>query len=396
MSTCIKRFGDEIERVALTRGIPTSTDADVSQQEALLFQFAFSERFASGAGSFISKLFIKFSSMLSHPLNNKSLRHATLAWATAFYPREFGSNEPLRHSLSAGRALASKNANDIDVFDLYAAFLLTLLSGIHQNGAIFIIHLRGVKAILSTLDRDTLAKPPNSLHLAIFLPLVRDLILETSRYISLLCCEILELLDIFRATIGPITYDQRIHYFTALLGGDSGTHFVFLQSIWHHTTALRRCFRQTVIQQQGNTAAVRRSVIQDLTADIKVDLDSINVKRAVAQLLIDKSSASHTIAQDEFTLPAKFALLLYQFCSYLILLIEGDTVRGALSIVDAETSASALLPLIGDDWLNRDTLLPTPLCLRKFISLRVLWMAGLSLNPERFPAGTCIWTYHKS
>jgi len=82
----------------------------------------------------------------------------------------------------------------------------------------------------------------------------------------------------------------------------------------------------------------------------------------------------------------KFGLLLYQYCRHLILLLEAENVFDKLLSLEATISSEKILSLIEDNWLdfyNGDQLLPTPLCLRRFLVVRSLWISGLTLRPDR-------------
>jgi hypothetical protein len=302
------------------------------------------------------------------------------------------------HSICAARALKSKTEATIELADLYAAFLLTLLSGTYEDGARYAIHLRGVKAIMAILS-DTISDQRHSVHLNIFLPLVRDLLLETSRLIDSRCLpnhEILEVLVFFQSMIGAVSHVQRDRYFEVLFGAESRTQFTFLQAIWHHTTTLRRCFRDSLARQVDDGIG-NSSVVRALVSEIKSDLQSIRVKEIVNQLVILQSLPSAETSNDFTHTSSMYALLLHRFCWYLIIILEEESIMGSLTSIRVASSASALLPLIDDGWLVGDLVqmrMPTPMNLRRHVVVRILWMAGLVLDPKSSPEGIrpCPWS----
>ena len=337
-------------------------------------------------------MFRKFAFVFGASINSKSLRHAALAWAAAFVrpPSDTRFWEQVQiHTIYAARAMISKTPLTIDLADLYAAFLLTLLSSTYGDYENYGRHLRGVKAIMVILG-DSVSDQRKSVHISIFLPLVRDLLLETSRCAPLQfvpSCEVLEFVAFFQSTIGPITHIQRDRYCQVLFGSESRWEFTFLQAMWHHTTILRRSFRDSVTRQLSKEVG-SSLLVQSLLAEIKSDLQSIKVKEVVNRLVILQSLPQSETLNDFMHLCAMFGLLLHRFCWYIIVLLEEESIVGSLESIGVITSASALLPLIDENWLVGDLLhLPTPFPMRRFLVLRILWMAGLALNPKRFPEG---------
>ena len=396
-------MGDKAERALIrtpptpiTPPPPTAIDSTISPDEIPLLQFAYSDRFLNGAGTLVGNLFRKFAFLFGTSINSKSLRHAALAWAAAFVrpANDFRFWEQMQHhSTCVARALKSKTESTIELADLYAAFLLTLLSGSYDDGARYVIHLRGVKAILAILS-DTISEQRKSL--TIFLPLVRDLLLETSRFVGahfLPNHEILEIMVFFQSAIGAVTHIQRDGYFDVLFGAESRMQFTFLQAIWHHTTTLQRCFRDSLTRQVDDGIG-NSPVVQSLVAEIKSDLQSIKVKEIVNQLVILQSlpsaeTANH-IAHDSSM--SMYALLLHRFCWYLIAILEEESILGSLSSIRVASSASALLPLVDETWLVGDLVqpVPTPLHLRRGVVVRILWMVGLVMDPKKYPEGSCL------
>jgi hypothetical protein len=174
-----------------------------------------------------------------------------------------------------------------------------------------------------------------------------------------------------------------------LFGTESRTHFTFLHPIWHHTTTLRRCFRESLTRQL-NDGIGNNSVVRALVSEVKSDLQSIRVKEIINELVILQSLPSAETVNDFTHASSMYALLLHRFCWYLIVMLEEESILGSLTSIRVASSASALLPLIDDAWLVGDLVqMPPPLHQRRGVVVRILWMAGLVLGPKSCPEGSC-------
>src|SRR5204862_5837288 len=159
----------------------------ICQQDVLLLQFAYSDMFSALGGSLISNLFRKFAYIFSPSIGSESLRQATLAWAAAFLPPDPSNYDRMEYySTCAGRALRTKSSETIDESDIYAASLLTILSCLYLDRQKSEIHLKGFLAIIDEFSKKLLKQEMSGQlstvhHLSMFMPLVRDLIIEASR-----------------------------------------------------------------------------------------------------------------------------------------------------------------------------------------------------------------------
>jgi len=154
---------------------------------------------------------------------------------------------------------------------------------------------------------------------------------------------------------------------------------------------LRRCFRDTILRQSRGQQA-SNYLIASLVSEVKSDLQSSEVKELVSQLTILRSGPFSESYCDDSNSCWKFGLLLHQYCSHLILLLEAENVLDKLLSSEATSSAVTILSLIEDNWLdfyNGDQVLPTPLCLRRFLVVRSLWISGLTLRPDGFSDSIC-------
>ena len=399
INACIKRPGEKAEGIKLGRLPPTSNDSVIVPQDVLLLQFAYSDEFSSVGGAFIGNLFRKFPPVFGVSIDSDSLRHATLAWAAAFIAPKLSFWDRMEaHSLAAIKALNSKSYSDnFDMADLYASLLLAFLSCIYRNGLLFTKHV--IEAMGIMLNSKAMHSARNHARLSIFLPLARDLILEASRTLLQSNELVLHFFDVCQKTIGPPDFDHRVEYCQELVCVSEQRCYTFYHSIWHHTTILRRCLRDTVWRQFTDTGLTpyTRSVLKG----VKNDLQSANVQAVVAQLTVLKSNPAQEdgephIAHGEWM----FALLLYHFCKLMTTLLEAETLIQGLSSVEAVSHASELLLFVDHTWLQDDPCLPcnlgVPSNLRKAVVVRVLLLIGLTMNLGQFSDGKlpypCIWT----
>ena len=316
-----------------------------------------------------------------------------MAFAIAFLPQNNSSHDRMEyHSTRASRALRAKIINNaIDEADLYATLLLTVLSCVHFDIPKFMIHLNGFMAILKELTRkasndgqvsDLSKLGPLS---SAFLPLARDLILETSRRLNDVNVNdlVIEFSYSSQFTIGSPTFQRRVQYNIELLGADPNNCLSFCTATWHHFTVLRRCFRHVVFQQIEERRP--EFSVQILVSEIKADLQSHNIQEVVARMLALKYNPSAFIlpthsSYDLFT----FNLLLYHFCSLLIIMLEANTVtQGAISI-EATSLATLILPHIEDRWLGRNTYDPAlvPGGFHRAVLIRVLYVLGFDYQSK--------------
>src|SRR5947207_3048153 len=86
-------------------------------------------------------------------------------------------------------------------------------------------------------------------HFSMFMPLIRDLIIEASRCSYLSNTLVIQFSTTCQQIIGPAGFNDRRRYYYKLFGLDFHSRNTFCNSIWHHCTVLRRCFREAVFAQ---------------------------------------------------------------------------------------------------------------------------------------------------
>jgi hypothetical protein len=370
----------------------TSIDGIIQPQDVMLLQFAYSVNFEwLNFGSSITNLLKKFVSVFGPSIDNKSLRHAILAWAAAFQPFSSSQHECIeRHSIAAAKAIVKKTLETIDEADLFATVMLTILyaSPGTQDISKFGIHVRGFVAVMSVLSQKSRHKGYNS-ELFKFWPLALDLIQERSRQVfyPVVRDYLIELNYHCNALIGPQNLVRRINYLTEFYGVDPKHEYAFSQSVWCDSLTLRLCFRETVKRQLGGQKGMDET-ISSLVSNLKAGLGSRQI-REIAKNLWRRRSRLDWGPLDIKDDLLMFSLLVYQFCEHLILLmdsrtiLEGTTshevVQSALLILRLSQQPEWLLPVTSYSYFPRKTA-------TDFVP-RMLWIAGLSLRPDDYSEG---------
>ena len=396
MSDCIKQWGPKREEI-LGRQLPTAIDGVIDPEDVPLLQFAYSDHFLGMAGNLVGGVLRKFAGLFRPSMSSESLRQATLAWASAFV-----SSAPsaytlmVDNSISAGRALASKNSNTIDEADLYASFLLCILSCAYSDSKQFAVHLNGFVAIMMLLKKKNWQQGepenlPESSHLSLFLPLARDSILEMSRRVHDTNTLIIKFLYMSGHLIRPASFHQRARYHHEFCRNDPFQYRSFTDSVWHHYTALRRCFRDTLfLQVEGG---VTSEFVRSLVSEIEIDL--LSQKELVDHLSMETQILGANIQSGSYEL-LRFSLALYQLCRLLILLLNAATLKQGVALSEAVASAKSLLHHIQCRWLapgNCGFLINQSIGTGTTIIIRMLCICGLILNPKNDPEGSRLSLY---
>ena len=337
----------------------------------------------------MATLLRKFAAIFTPSINNQSLRYATLAWASAFSMDPSAFSWVIDHSISAGRALRSKNSETIDDADLYASFLLCILWSYYRDSHQFAVHLCGFVAMMTLLKEKMWGQAgagdlSGTNHLSIFLPLGRDLILEMSRTLSNTNTLIIQFSNISRRLIGPASFHQRTQYHKEFFGPDPFQHRLFANNIWHHYTILRICFRNTLFLQLdgGETTTLVRSLVSEIKEDL------LSQREFVDQLLAETQTPGFRVRNwvaDQFI---SFSLLLHKFCHLMVELLQAETIKQGAASPETVSLATSLLQQIQDRWLepgNRDFLVEQPFGYNTIILVRMLCIAGIIFNQEKYP-----------
>jgi hypothetical protein len=266
------------------------------------------------------------------------------------------------------------------------------LSCMYKDRCTFRIHINGVMAIIQNTKAMRSAR--NHARLSIFLPLACDLILEASRTVCYTNDTVLEFFYVAQRAIGKLDFDNRLQYCQELICVKEQHLYTFYHSIWHHTTILRRCIRDTVWRQDTDAEVGLSPRVRSLLIGVKSDLRSKKVKSIVAQLSILKSvpAGENEVVHGEWM----FALLLYKFCLLMVALLETGFLIHGVSSAAVVSRASGLLQYVDHTWLQHDQYiacnLGVPSYIRKAIVVRVLLLVGLTIHPEIFPHGNLIST----
>lgn len=389
ITVCVKTRNEKTNEIMSSMPL-TPNGVVISAKDGALLQFAYSDEFVSVGGAFMGNLFRKFARLFGTSIESESLRQTTLAWSAALMaPKLSFLDQMQEHSIAARRALKSKSCrNTLDTADLYACLLLAYLSCFCQETCTFKIRI--VEAMDLIQNDNIIQSARNHDGLSVFLPLARDLILEGGRALRQTNELMLQFFNVFQRAIGSPDFDHRMQYCQELVDVREHQLYTFYHSIWHHTTILRRCLRDTVSRQFTDIG--RSADVQSVLTGVTNDLQSEKVQVVVAQLSVLKSIPAFEdglpdIAHDEWM----FALLLYHFCRLMTTLLESETLVDGVSSIAAVSRASGLLQFVNHIWLQDDPCLPcnlgVPSNLRKAVVVRILLLIGLTMNLDQFSHG---------
>ena len=403
MTGCIKKLGEKTEEIkskteeikSIARLPPTPNDNVIVHQDVLLLQFAYSDEFACIGGAFIGNLFRKFAFVFGLSIDSESLRQATLACAAAFNASNGSFDRMQEHSMAASKAFRAKSSDTLEMADLYAALLLAYLSCLYEDSRSFAIHMEEVGEIIQ--NRKAMQSAKNHPRLFIFLPLARDLILEASRTVRFSNPVVLQFCNDYQQAIGPPDFENRTQYFQEVVSVREQHFYAFYHSIWHHTTTLRHCLRDTVWRQVGAVRGLN-PYVETVLNGVKLDLESTQVQAIVAQLSLLKSvpagkEEQHYIMHGEWM----FSLLLYHFCMLMIAVLETESLIQGVSSIPVVSRANGLLQFVDNIWFQDEPFIPcnfgVPSDLRKPLVVRILLLIGLTMKPEQFRHGKSTRAY---
>jgi len=162
----------------LSTPMPTLIDKVIRPQDIPLLQYAYSDTFGYFGGAITSRLLKKFAFIFCSSNQQTSLHEAILALAEAFHPSTAPYKQSEYHSAQAHHALMSKRRYEFVEADLFAAGLLTAMYGFSGNQYKFNFYLQ---VFITTIQ--TLSGKAASHEMLVIGPVIRDLILEVSRFI---------------------------------------------------------------------------------------------------------------------------------------------------------------------------------------------------------------------
>lgn len=376
----------------LQRPISTAADQVICAQDVMLLQYVYSDNFVwhgFGWSRLLAALLRKFRVIFGASISSLSLRHAMLALADTLNPStNLNTNRGEAHTANFCKALMTKTRAQIDEGDLFAAFLLALDSCVRGEFSTFLIHLKGVAALLNELTKKA-SSEGYLIQLHMFWPLARDLLLESCRTFLRANMCVIWFFTTCRRLVGPQSLLCRIQYLGELNIADPRGDHAFVQTVWQYSVVLRNCFRKTLCRQLQGLENMEGE-IESIVSELKSDLNSIEmtdiVKRLNFSIVYDGNP--HLNSGDDMCI---YALLIYEFCHLLITRLEAKTLIQGVESFEAELCACLILRLINTEWLNPDTSLESifPRSLSRFFVPRILSITGLVLTRERFPQGVC-------
>ena len=228
---------EEVRRKLLlsknSRMISTAIDTVLYTQDTQILQFVYSSGFEYVPwGQSLRNLFKRFSFAFGPSIARPSLRQAVLAWGAAFTPLSDQSGYPLmvvEYSSRTFKAIRTKTVDTIDEADLFATFLLTLLSCVYVDVSTFKTHLHGFVAVAKEIRRRT-GNDESHLHLSTFSPLARDMILEGFRQFRPqleLKPLVIKFCQQCHQVIGPQSLIRRADYLMEFFGFDPNREYAF-------------------------------------------------------------------------------------------------------------------------------------------------------------------------
>ena len=358
----------------------------------MILQYIYSDEFAwhgFGWSMLLADLLRKFRVVFGQSISSLSLRHAMLSFGAALSPfTELCDDSREDHAASSRKALRMKTPATVDESDLFAVFVLALVSCVRGDFSTFLTHLKGVVAILNELTK----KASNGGYLnqlLIFWPLIRDLLLESSRTFLRANSWVIWFFATCRGLIGPQSLICRIRYLEELNIVDPRGQYAFLQAAWQYSVILRSCFRETLSRQLQGFESMEGG-IESVVSELRFDLRSREMTEITERLGFETSYDQNPPLDSKVDL-CMYALLIHTFCHLLITLLEAKTFIQGTKSLEAEFHALFILRLTNTEWLNSDTSLEYifPRSLSRFFVPRILSIAGLVLTRQRFPNGTC-------
>ena len=215
-----------------------------------------------------------------------------------------------------------------------------------------------------------------------FWPLIRDLLLESSRTFLRANLSVTSFFATCRRFIGPQTLLGRILYLQELNITDLQGEYSLLQAVWQYSVVLRSCFRKTLHRQLKGFENMEGE-IESIVSELKSDLCSSEMIEIIRRLKLNTACHRNLPMDSGYDL-RKYTYLIHQFCHLLITLLEAQTLIQGTQSLEGELYAFSILRLINEAWLNSDASLESifPHSLSRFFVPRILYMAALALRRE--------------
>jgi hypothetical protein len=310
----------------LPRNPGTPIDETLDPRDRPILQYAYSDQFCAW-DSMIHRIFTKFATIFQPSIKQLSLRQAMLAYSSAFAPNSSYEHVE-RYSSLACQQLIQKTPSTIDEADLFAVFLLTLLSCLYQDASNFRRHLFGFTAIMGELERQASAR---LINYRMFWLLARDMIVNGSRQVPGVNGMIFEFCHISQPLIGQQRVADRVRYNEELFG-PCRPYAPVIASIWNSYCLLRRCLWYALCKHLGNATINSEEMVHSVLAEVKVDNEGKGDE-------IEAEFRYTTLQQDRDN--TVLARLLYRVNKLIIAILEDENIFNGQSpqaIVCAATS----------------------------------------------------------
>jgi hypothetical protein len=383
-----KDYVNAFDGQELTLSAPLS-ETPVRAEDVQLLQDVCSHQFAVATVKTLERLIQKYAISSSTSISHPTLfHHAILAYAPQLLtPRNDMSRE--YHTSECVKALQRRTSNaqwhGFDETDLAAICFMAFVSRLEKRQSTFEIHMNVFVAMTNHLNSES--KSLTGMFTTIFRPLLRDLILIDSRYISVSDATVLLFVGRCRESIGPMTWTQRSEYLRALHGEHLPWCQAFSESVWQYSVLLRRCFRETLRHQSQGNERLPDSV-SGVVSEIRAAFDS---QEAVLMLKdLDKLTRSHISAACPLSQGQDiiiFVTSMFRFCRFLLSVLEAKTLLEGCASPEARYEVISLMSLFQAHWLMPDR---HNYCFPQSYTraVRMLWTAGVAIRQEAGAYGT--------
>ena len=377
--------------------IPAEQGAVIDMDEQIL-QYVYSSNFENVPwGMSLTRLFRRFSATFGCSIVKPSLRQAILAWGAAYtpLPDQSGYARMREYTNQAVSAIRTKLPDTFEEADLFATFLLTLLSSVYADFTTFQKNMYSFVAIAREIRRRT-DENKCQIHLSTFWPLARDMILESFRRFPLtsnltLASIVLVFCRQCVGIFGSQSIIRRADYLWDFFGFDPNREYAFSESVWIYSRLLRVCFRSTVYRQLGGETNMDL-LIESTILELKQDLRSLEIAAIVSRIPSIKSTLdlhAHSSSADPRIDLLRYSFLVYRFCDLLMSLLEARTILEGTRDDKCIKIALEINGLVEPEWLlvhwSRQNLYPRAVA--HWLTPRILWTAGLCLGGEQYLEG---------
>ena len=353
-----------------SRSIATTIDVPMDAEDVSLLQYAYSNEYfrSEYTAGVLSRT---FAFIYGTSISSESLRHAVLAHA-AYSRLESCSVD--KHISRVRQHLIRKRYSSLNEGDLFAVYLLGMLSALRGKPEEFVCHLRGFLSIMKVLrSNDAPAE------LSMFWPLARRQFVMCGSWLS--DESMMWFWQESQQVIGSPTITQTGKYcrFWAMETGnpDRAPCWSLIDSLCQIYTILRRCLRAAAERQSKNCSGLDANVVP-LLSDLK-DLLYSDIQGEVIKYESRVKAEIRNGTSDRST-DAYEITLMYRIICFLVVLLEAPSILASLKLsVKSALEITSLLRYFypwyvapTQDWLYHQI-------------LSISWLAGLAFSWEEFP-----------